>query len=614
MSPREAAIDAFNQLETVTAAIVAALHPDAEYKNFREQVDALRLSRLPGRIRTGHVEGGYARPVIGVRRLPLLPRPGRSALARSRAGSTPATRSNRGCAKIRSMAASQHDETERKFDVETRTVLPNLTSAEGVSSVDQPSEFQLEAVYFDTTDYDLARASITLRRRTGGTDAGWHLKLPAGPDTRTEIHEPLGLAQDDVPEPLRTRVRAIVRDRPLAPIAVVKTTRREYALRDAEGAVLARVSDDSVLGQLLGDDEHDEPDETWREWEVELDGGPASVLDAVTVVLLAAGAAPASVGSKLGRLVGEIAVVAQARPSKKQLARGTTGELLCAHLIEQNARLHEHDAGVRSDHPESVHRLRIAARRLRSALSTFRPILDRSVTDPVQEELRWLGQSLASARDAQVLREHLLALASSEPDELVIGSAVTRIADQLRADHQTGLVRAREALDSDRYQHLLDTLDTFVASPPLGPHADTSARTMMPRLLTRDLKRLGRAVQAIDAAPDAAHRDAAFHETRKKAKRLRYAAEVAVPPLGKPARSLAKSAKQAQKVLGAHQDSVNARGRLRELGMQAHLAGDNSFTFGRLHALEQVRAERSEVEFATVWTGFSRKHIQRLLG
>ena len=86
MSPREAAIDAFNQLETVTAAIVAALHPDAEYKNFREQVDALRLSRLLSRIRTGHVEGGYARPVIGVRRLPLLPRPGRSALARSRAG------------------------------------------------------------------------------------------------------------------------------------------------------------------------------------------------------------------------------------------------------------------------------------------------------------------------------------------------------------------------------------------------------------------------------------------------------------------------------------------------------------------------------------------------
>ena len=506
------------------------------------------------------------------------------------------------------MAASHHDETERKFDVETRTVLPNLTSAEGVSSVDQPSEFELEAVYFDTTDYDLARASITLRRRTGGTDAGWHLKLPAGPDTRTEIHEPLGRARDDVPGPLRTRVRTIVRDRPLAPIAVVRTTRREYALRDAQGTVLARVSDDSVLGQLLGDDE---PEETWREWEVELDAGPASVLDAVTAVLLAAGAAPASAGSKLGRLVGEIPVVAQVRPSKKQLARGTTGDLLSAHLIEQIARLHEHDAGVRADHPESVHRLRIAARRLRSALSTFRPILDRSLTDPVQEELRWLGQSLASARDAQVLREHLLTLASSEPDELVIGAAVTRIDDQLRADHQTGLVRAREALDSDRYQHLLDTLDTLVAGPPLGPHADTSAGTMMPRLLARDLKRLRRAVQTIDAAPDAAHRDAAFHETRKKAKRLRYAADVAVPPLGKRARSLAKAAKQAQKVLGAHQDSVNARGRLREMGMQAHLAGDNSFTFGRLHALEQVRADRSEADVATVWARLSRKQIPR---
>ena len=117
------------------------------------------------------------------------------------------------------MAASQHDETERKFDVETRTVLPNLTSAEGVSSVDQPSEFQLEAVYFDTPDYDLARARITLRRRTGGTDAGWHLKLPAGPDTRTEIREPLGPVGGDVPDQLRPRVGAIARARPLAPIA-----------------------------------------------------------------------------------------------------------------------------------------------------------------------------------------------------------------------------------------------------------------------------------------------------------------------------------------------------------------------------------------------------------
>jgi len=136
----------------------------------------------------------------------------------------------------------------------------------------------------------------------------------------------------------------------------------------------------------------------------------------------------------------------------------------------------------------------------------------------------------------------------------------------------------------------------------------------MRRLLARDLKRLRRAVRAIEAAPDAAHHDIAFHETRKKAKRLRYAAEVAVPPLGKRARSLAKSAKQAQKVLGAHQDSVNARDRLRELGVRAHLAGDNSFTFGRLHALEQVRAERAEVEFTTVWTRFSRKQIPRWTG
>ncbi|WP_076258604.1 CYTH and CHAD domain-containing protein [Intrasporangium flavum] len=506
------------------------------------------------------------------------------------------------------MAASEVNETERKFDVGAETVFPNLTAAEGVVSVEQPDDHDLEAVYYDTPDHDLARHGMTLRRRSGGTDDGWTLKLPAGPDTRTEVRVPLGSADDGLPEELRARARGITRNRPLAPVVTLSTARREYAVRDADGSVLARVTDDSVRARLL---ETDSPEQTWREWEVELDRGPASVLDALADVLLEAGAAPAASASKLARALGDPLTRTPAGPLRAELPEGSVGELLSTHLAAQVARLNEQDARLRAGLPESVHRLRIAARTLRSALTTFRPVLDRAATDPVREELRWIGQELAPARDAQVLREHLVEVVSAEPPELVMGPVANRIDDELGADHASGLAKVGEAIDSERYLRLLDTLDALLADPPLESAAANPARKMARRLLARDLERLRRAVGDIADASGQAERDAAFHEARKKAKRLRYAAESAERASGKRARSLAKDAKRVQKILGTHQDAVTARVRLRELGVQAHLAGENGFTYGRLHALEQARAERAEAEFESAWKAFCRKQVRR---
>ncbi|WP_323097413.1 CYTH and CHAD domain-containing protein [Intrasporangium sp. YIM S08009] len=507
------------------------------------------------------------------------------------------------------MGASQVDETELKFDVGTETVFPNLTAAEGVVSVEQPEDLRLEAVYYDTPHHDLARHGMTLRRRSGGTDDGWTLKLPAGPDTRTEVRVPLGTADDDgLPEELRARARGVTRNRPLSPVVALSTSRREYAVCDADGGVLARVTDDSVRARLLATEG---PEQTWREWEVELDQGPAPVLDALADVLLEAGATPAAVASKLARALGDTLAAEADRATRGTLPDGTAGALWATHLAEQVDRLHEQDARLRAELPESVHRLRIAARTMRSALTTFRPVLDRRVTDPVREELRWLGQELAPARDAQVLREHLIELIDAEPPELVMGPVATRIDDELGADHESGLAKAAEAINGERYLRLLDALDDLLADPPLRPGAATPARTVARRLLTRDLQRLRQAVGDIADASGQAERDAAHHEARKKAKRLRYAAEAAGPTLGKRARALGKDAKRVQKILGTHQDAVTARVRLRELGVQAHLAGENSFTYGRLHALEQARAERAEAEFEEVWATFCRKQVRR---
>ena len=90
-----------------------------------------------------------------------------------------------------------HLEIERKFDVDEAFTLPALAGT-GIAAVDAPVEHDLEAVYHDTADLRLLRARATLRRRTGGADSGWHLKLPAG-TARRELHAPLGRAVKNPP-------------------------------------------------------------------------------------------------------------------------------------------------------------------------------------------------------------------------------------------------------------------------------------------------------------------------------------------------------------------------------------------------------------------------------
>src|SRR4051794_11714334 len=119
------------------------------------------------------------------------------------------------------MSSSRHSETERTYDPGPEAVLPTLDVVDGVSAIGQPVQHELVAVYFDTAELDLARHGITVRRRTGGDDAGWHLKLPAGGDTRTEVRLPPGRATKSVPPRLLASVRGLVRDRSLVPIARV---------------------------------------------------------------------------------------------------------------------------------------------------------------------------------------------------------------------------------------------------------------------------------------------------------------------------------------------------------------------------------------------------------
>ena len=203
--------------------------------------------------------------------------------------------------------AGEFIETERKYDAEAGFALPDLAGLDEVAAVTGPQTYRLRAIYFDTTDFRLAAAKITLRRRTGGTDAGWHLKLPAGADSRREVHAPLGRGASSVPARLAELVAGWTGGQPLRPIARLATTRRLRRLAGRDGEVLAEVADDLVVGSLPAPGGAGMPEwreaSRWREIEIELVTGPRGLLDSAGGLLRRAGAAPSAAASKLSRLL-----------------------------------------------------------------------------------------------------------------------------------------------------------------------------------------------------------------------------------------------------------------------------------------------------------------------
>lgn len=514
----------------------------------------------------------------------------------------------------RSAAPVVVTEVERKFEPGPGFRLPELADAAGVARVGEPVVHELDATYFDTADLRLAANKITLRRRTGGTDAGWHLKRPRVDGDRDELRAPLGRAKA-VPAALRAPVSVHLRGAALAPVVRLTTTRTERALLDADGAVLAEIAQDEVTAAVPSPDGTTTTVSQWSELEVELVAGDGALLAEVSRRLVDAGARPSASPSKLSRALGE-----RLPAPRPQLPRGvrrrSAAAVLIRHLDEHVGRLVAHDPLVRADAPDAVHQMRVATRRLRSALATYRPLVDRSVTDPLREELRWLGEVLGHARDAEVIRDELRDLVAGQPAELVLGPVSERIATALGARYRAAHDEVLATLDGPRYFALLDALDRLRTEPPLRPGAHGPADAVLLPLVARTFTRMRRLVDAAheaDAAGDPAHHDELLHEVRKAAKRARYAGESLVPVHGKAAKRWAARMEAVQESLGEHQDSVVIRAELLGLAAAAHQAGEDTFTYGRLHALEQARADATESRFETEWAAAGKPSLHRWL-
>ncbi|MET1153641.1 CHAD domain-containing protein [Arthrobacter sp.] len=375
-----------------------------------------------------------------------------------------------------------------------------------------------------------------------------------------------------------------------------------------------------------------------------------------------AAAADHGQGAPAGHEQGASPLPPRAEPSLKGPAADMLLDAVRGHFLQ----LTELAGPARRNAPDAVHQMRTATRRMRSVLKAYRKLLD-PAPDRLQDELMWLAGELAAARDAEVQTERLgrlLAVAVEDQTdgeargyEKDIGTgaaghndgsetaghnngpgteaatgnvrpdvdrqldrqlertvlpgapgtapAVRRLKAELAERLAAGHRQVVRALNGKRYRRLMTDIAAWLDQPPLAPLASEPARQIVPRLVGRQLKRLRAAASSALAAPEGTTQaEEALHETRKRAKRLRYAAEAAAVLSPVDAADLGQAAHEIQSVLGEHQDAVVARQLLRRVAAKAAHHGEDTFLYGRLDALEQAAAQEAVSRFDTLWRRF----------
>ncbi|MBB5787939.1 CHAD domain-containing protein [Jiangella mangrovi] len=529
-------------------------------------------------------------------------------------------------------------EVEQKFRVHGLFRIPDLSTLAGVSAVDDLGVVELESAYYDTPDLRLAREGITLRRRVtralggeanlgqGGYDEGWHLKVPAGLNARDEIRlplepspsadgaEPVPSSDGDRPAPgprtppaeLAVLVRVITRTEPLVLVSTLRTTRARQVIR----------SDDGDVGELVDDTVHVVGSDgtvaaRFREIELEeIGGGP--LIASVAEALGEAGAVGGEFVAKAVRALGPNAaappeVPELPVPKPKDPARDT----LVAYLSTHVRALRAADVAFRREpaDPEAVHQLRVAARRLRSGLRTFRPLLDKPWAEELRAELGWFARSLGELREGDVLRERLDRHCADLPSDLPATEVKQLLAEVLGGTVADARARVGELLDDDRYLALHDRLVRAVARPLAGPDVERPSRDVLPPLVEKAWAKLDQAADGLtDAAPDEE-----WHDARLAAKRTRYAAEAVAPTLGGDAKAFARQIEKVTEILGEHQDAAMAAAKARELAHSDLASADVAFALGVLASNERAHVHAARAAFAESWPQVRRPKWRRWL-
>ncbi|MGB7981008.1 MAG: CYTH and CHAD domain-containing protein [Candidatus Nanopelagicales bacterium] len=484
--------------------------------------------------------------------------------------------------------------------------LAGTTVATGITRVERGSAQTVAQDYYDTADLRLIRGGAMLTRRAGGSEAGWHLSLPpvGDPGAADEVHRPLSAGRPGrVPAELTDAVTALARRAPVVRVAQLTIERSVHVLFDDADEPVAELVDEVVSimdGKVVAG----------RFREITLSSvadHDQGVLAPVLDLLAAHGAVPGGM-SRTRSVLGPAAEGSPEVPEPDRVGPDDpAGEAVHAHLVTHVRRFLLQDARVRQDLPDSVHQMRVAARRLRSGLRVFGPLVETDWSRHLRDELGWAASELGLSRDSEVL----LARLDAHADELCATDAALiheHIDPMMTAKVAAGRAEALAALRSERHLALLDALVDAANNPRLTPAAQAPAREALPPLFDKAWRKLAKEVKALTLHGPADE----WHETRITAKRARYAAEALAPVFGASAKGLASALGEVTEQLGEHQDAYIAQEACRELA--EHFEGPTGFALGLLSAY-QVECELiARVKMTEKWPGVRRQRAQTSLG
>ncbi len=495
-------------------------------------------------------------------------------------------------------------ELELKLAVDDPFVTPALPPGGDVAGMEELPALDLRATYYDTHDLRLARNGVTLRFRTGeGDDSGWTLKLPMlGDDgaSRDELH--FDGSGGRIPRSAQDLVTAFVRSAPLAPAARLQTRRRRWRLRGSDGKDIAELVDDRVSvtkeGRVV---------ERFRELEIESHGIDRPALDRIAATLEDAGASPPEHVPKAVRALGSKAKLPpDVVPPEGLSPRDPAAHAVQGAIAASVLRILSNDPGSRLGDVEPVHQMRVGARRLRSDLRTFAPLVDEEWADRLRDELRWLGQVLGQVRDLDVMSARLHSAAED------LGRDIDPLYGHLEEQHLVARASLLNALRSPRYVKLLDDLVEATRAPVLTDAAREPAGEALPPLAGAAWRRLERAAASLSEDDP----DERYHRVRIRAKGARYAAEAVAPALGEhcePARHFAARAAKVQDVLGEAQDASVAAALLEEVAAARPSDGAFNLAAGRLVEREQRARTDARDRFPRAWRKLNRKKLRKWL-
>ncbi|WP_027343735.1 CYTH and CHAD domain-containing protein [Hamadaea tsunoensis] len=476
-------------------------------------------------------------------------------------------------------------EEERKYAVPPAFRLPELRGLR----VRAATPRTLTATYYDTGDLRLARSGASLRYRSGDLEP-WTVKLPTATTGVREEISLLGPA-DAPPEDLVWLVASLSRGAPLAPVATLRSVRRAHEVRDGN-RVLAEIDDDTVSvldGRRVA--------RRFREIEVERRDGSRRALDRIEDDLVAAGARTGAFVPKLHRALGDLGPPDLVPPGDVG-PHPTAADVVALSVRGAVDRFLRNDPLVRLKQPlddgdTPVHRMRVACRRLRSDLRTFRRLLDADWGRDLRAELKWFADVLGHARDAEVLRARLHATARADPlADLAVADpgGIAALDAALRDREERALAGVDAAMRAQRYLALVERLTVATGQLPLRELAEDPAEAVLPRLARRPWRDLAAAAPMLRAtAPDVF-----WHEVRILAKKARYAFEAVSPGVPGAGRA-AKKIKKVQALLGEHQDAAVAESTWLEL------SGPAPVTAGRLAERERAAVRGIRAAYPQTW-------------